>query len=79
MDDGSHLLFPPLLLSLCSDVKVKKGAELTKFKLRLSRYLYTLKVADAAKAEKIAQSFPPGLKKEDIKGKNTAAKPQTAA
>ena len=51
----------------CADVKVKKGAELTKFKLRLSRYLYTLKVTDQAKADKIAQSFPPGLKKEDIK------------
>ena len=50
-----------------TDVKIKKGAELTKFKLRLSRYLYTLKVSDQAKADKIAQSFPPGLKKEDIK------------
>ena len=50
-----------------ADVKIKKGAELTKFKLRLSRYLYTLKVTDQAKADKIAQSFPPGLKKEDIK------------
>ena len=55
------------LVLLCADVKVKKGAELTKFKLRLSRYLYTLKVTDQAKADKIAQSFPPGLKKEDIK------------
>jgi large subunit ribosomal protein L38e len=54
--------------ALCvSDVKIKRGASLTKFKLRLSRYLFTLKVSDAAKADKIAQSFPPGLKKEELK------------
>ena len=58
----------------CADVKIKKGSDLTKFKLRLSRYLYTLKVADQAKADKIAQSFPPGLKKDDIKGKSTTSK-----
>ena len=58
---------------------MKKGAELTKFKLRLSRYLYTLKVTDQAKADKIAQSFPPGLKKEDIKGKSKASTAGTAA
>ncbi len=29
-----------------------------------SQYLYTLKVADQAKADKIAASFPQGLKKE---------------
>ncbi len=39
---------------------------MTKFKLRLSKYLYTLKVTDASKADKISQSFPPGLKKEDL-------------
>lgn len=31
-----------------------------KFKIRCSRYLYTLSVTDAAKAEKIQQSLPPG-------------------
>jgi large subunit ribosomal protein L38e len=46
---------------LCAVVKVKKCEDNTvKFKLRLSKYLYTLKVADVAKAEKINQSFPPG-------------------
>jgi len=47
-------------------VKIKKDKikNVTKFKLRLSRYLYTLKVADQAKADKIAASFPQGLKKE---------------
>jgi len=47
-------------------VKVKKVGGATKFKLRLSKYLYTLKVADQAKADKILQSFPPGLKREEI-------------
>jgi len=52
-------------------VKVKKGKDragvpYTKFKLRLSKYLYTLKVTDPQKANKIGESFPPGLKKEDI-------------
>lgn len=45
-------------------VKVKKvltpKGEVTKFKLRLSKYLYTLKVEDKEKAAKISQSFPPG-------------------
>jgi len=47
-------------------VKVKKDGDSVKFKLRLSRYLYTLKVTDMSKADKISQSFPPGLRKEDI-------------
>ncbi|KAF8664223.1 hypothetical protein AX16_000786 [Volvariella volvacea WC 439] len=33
----------------------------TKFKLRCSRYLYTLSLDDAEKAEKLKQSLPPGL------------------
>ncbi|KAF8514991.1 ribosomal protein L38e [Gautieria morchelliformis] len=33
----------------------------TKFKIRCSRYLYTLVVDDAEKAEKLQQSLPPGL------------------
>jgi large subunit ribosomal protein L38e len=37
------------------------GATVTKFKVRCARYLYTLVVADAAKADKLKQSLPPGL------------------
>lgn len=33
---------------------------MTKFKVRCSRYLYTLCVADADKADKLKQSLPPG-------------------
>eukprot|EP00179_Madagascaria_erythrocladioides_P010339 CAMPEP_0198311916 /NCGR_PEP_ID=MMETSP1450-20131203/3491_1 /TAXON_ID=753684 ORGANISM="Madagascaria erythrocladiodes, Strain CCMP3234" /NCGR_SAMPLE_ID=MMETSP1450 /ASSEMBLY_ACC=CAM_ASM_001115 /LENGTH=72 /DNA_ID=CAMNT_0044014835 /DNA_START=59 /DNA_END=277 /DNA_ORIENTATION=+ len=40
--------------------KHKKGG-VTKFKVRCSRYLYTLTVPDKAKAEKLIQSLPPGL------------------
>ncbi|UJR10542.1 hypothetical protein I4U23_014742 [Adineta vaga] len=45
----------------------------TKFKVRCSRYLYTLIVADKEKAEKLKQSLPPGLNVKEIKpkGKST--------
>ena len=32
----------------------------TKFKIRCSRYLYTLSIDDPEKAEKLKQSLPPG-------------------
>ncbi len=41
-------------------VKIKKTEGTTKFKIRCSRYLYTLCVGDAEKAEKLTQSLPPG-------------------
>lgn len=41
-------------------VKIKKTAEVTKFKVRCSRYLYTLCVTDSEKADKLKQSLPPG-------------------
>ena len=37
-------------------IKTKQGR--TKFKLRCPRYLYTLKIDDAGKAEKIKSSIP---------------------
>ena len=37
---------------------MKTGAQ-HKFKVRCSKYLYTLVVADQAKAEKLKQSLPP--------------------
>jgi len=48
-------------------VKIKKGDGIVKLKIRCSRYLYTLKVTDAEKAEKLIQSLPPGLNKENVK------------
>ena len=47
-------------------VKIKKTAGVTKFKVRCSKYLYTLRVADADKASKLKQSLPPGLQVIDV-------------
>lgn len=47
-------------------VKIRKRDEKTKFKIRCSRYLYTLVVADAEKANKLTQSLPPGLQRKNI-------------
>ena len=44
-----------------------------RFKIRCSRYLYTLSISDPEKAAKLLQSLPPGLAVEEI-GKNGAAK-----
>jgi len=40
--------------------KVPNGKTKTKFKIRCSRYLYTLLIDDPEKAEKLKQSLPPG-------------------
>ena len=47
-------------------VKIKKSKTVTKFKVRCSKYLYTLCVTDAEKADKLKQSLPPGLQRKDI-------------
>lgn len=47
-------------------VKIHKKSGKTKFKIRCSKYLYTLTVADSEKAEKLTQSLPPGLSRKDI-------------
>ena len=51
-------------------VKIKKSVTNTKFKIRCSRFLYTLVVADAEKADKLTQSLPPGLQRKEISSKN---------
>ncbi|KAJ1473236.1 ribosomal L38e protein family-domain-containing protein [Baffinella frigidus] len=43
-----------------SSVKIKKASGVTKFKVRCSKYLYTLCVTDSEKADKLRQSLPPG-------------------
>ncbi|KAI9500032.1 60S ribosomal protein L38 [Coemansia spiralis] len=50
-------------------VRVKKNGKIVKFKVRCSRYLYTLVVADAQKALKLRQSIPPGLQVKDVPSK----------
>jgi len=47
-------------------VKIKKSADLVKFKVRCSKYLYTLIVQDSDKADKLRQSLPPGLSVKDL-------------
>jgi large subunit ribosomal protein L38e len=47
-------------------VKIKKTAGVTKFKVRCSKYLYTLSVADSDKASKLKRSLPPGLQVIDV-------------
>lgn len=42
-------------------IKVKENEDCTKFKLRLSKYLYTLAVRDAAKAAQLAKTLPGGM------------------
>lgn len=47
--------------------KIKKNPDNTKFKIRCSRFLYTLKVTDKEKADKLKQSLPPGLQIKEVK------------
>ncbi|GAB7357520.1 hypothetical protein MBLNU459_g0048t1 [Dothideomycetes sp. NU459] len=62
-----------------SSARIKKSTSTkeTKFKVRCTRYLYTLVVKDNEKAEKLKQSLPPGLTitdtpKKNLKGKRVA-------
>ncbi|XP_063618305.1 large ribosomal subunit protein eL38 [Cydia splendana] len=48
-------------------VKIKKNPENVKFKVRCSRFLYTLVITDKEKAEKLKQSLPPGLQVKEVK------------
>ncbi|KAI9593285.1 ribosomal protein L38 component of cytosolic 80S ribosome and 60S large subunit, partial [Syncephalis fuscata] len=41
-------------------VKIKKNGSQTKFKVRSTKYLYTLVIEDLDKAKKLRQSLPPG-------------------
>jgi len=47
--------------------RVAGGKAKTKFKIRCSRYLYTLSLDDPEKAEKLQQSMPPGLTVVEVK------------
>nr|XP_021389876.1 60S ribosomal protein L38 [Lonchura striata domestica] len=70
---GSGLAFPGLTLGCpcCplhpTAVKIKKNKDNVKFKVRCSRYLYTLVITDKEKAEKLKQSLPPGLAVKELK------------
>ena len=47
-------------LHYCVEVTIKKNKGITKFKVRTPRYLYTLKVDNKEKADRIMQAIPPG-------------------
>ncbi|XP_035560599.2 60S ribosomal protein L38-like [Canis lupus dingo] len=47
--------------------KIKKNKDNVKFKVRCSRYLYTLVITDKEKAKKLKQSLPPGLAVKELK------------
>ncbi|KAH9598965.1 Ribosomal protein L38e [Trypanosoma melophagium] len=64
-------------LTICSRkdvrcVKVKQNPKQTKFKVRCSRYLYTLVIADKKKAEKIERSIHPAVKKITVTARSHA-------
>ena len=47
-------------------IKIKKTAGVTKFKIRLPKYLYTLRVTESYKADKLTEVLPPKLTKTDL-------------
>ncbi|KAI0874621.1 ribosomal protein L38e [Hypoxylon argillaceum] len=55
-------------------IKKSKKPSQTKFKVRCSKYLYTLVLKDSDKAEKLKQSLPPGLQIKDVPKKNKKGK-----
>ena len=55
---SSHII----LLCMSVAVKIMKTRDhKVKFKVRCSKYLYTLVVTDKEKADKLKQSLPPGM------------------
>nr|CAD7604324.1 unnamed protein product [Timema genevievae] len=57
-------------------VKIKKNPDNVKFKVRCSRFLYTLVITDKEKAEKLKQSLPPEVVKGDLPDKRSHYKEQ---
>ena len=49
---------------VCTAVKIMKAKDRVKFKVRCTKYLYTLVMMDKEKAEKLKQSLPPGEERE---------------
>merc|ERR1711976_69904 len=65
--------------SIAKSITIKTKNNSTKFKLRCSRYLYTLKIDDQSKAEKIRSSIKPEVKKIEISDKTRNADKKRAA
>ena len=52
--------------------RIKKSTKTSeiKFKIRCNRFLYTLKLKDSDKADKLKQSLPPGMSEESTLSKS---------
>ena len=61
---------------IAKSITIKTKNRKTKFKLRCPRYVYTLKVDDEKKAEKIKTSIPKDIEKHDINEKKGKKKEQ---
>ena len=48
------------MFAIAARIKKNKATNQTKFKVRCTRYLYTLVLKDSDKADKLRQSLPPG-------------------
>ena len=61
---------------IAKSITIKTKNRKTKFKLRCPRYVYTLKVDDEKKADKIKTSIPKEMEKHEIKKKKGKKKEQ---
>ena len=61
---------------IAKSITIKTKKRKTKFKLRCPRYVYTLKVDDEKRAEKIRTSIPKELPKIEVNEKKGKKKPQ---
>jgi len=55
-------------------IKKNKKTQITKFKVRCQRHLYTLVLKDAEKAAKLKQSLPPNLTTTEVSKKDKKPK-----
>ena len=64
---------------IAKSITIKTKNRKTKFKLRCPRYVYTLKVDDEKKADKIKTSIPKEIEKHEINEKKSKKKEQKKA
>ena len=63
--------------SIAKSITIKTKKRKTKFKLRCPKYVYTLKVDDEKRAEKIRTSIPKELPKYEVNEKKNKKKGST--
>ena len=61
---------------IATKITIKTKNRKTKFKIRCPRFVYTLKVDDEKKADKIKTSIPKEIEKHEINEKKTKKKEQ---